>query len=163
MTEPEVRVDRLTSLAELQSCAADVARQTQHRLTIFTPDLEPDLYNTTAFVNQCLHLLKRSRHTEILILIQDTRSARECSHGMLRLMQYSDHQIQIRKSAAAPNNPHLAYLIGDQAYLLRRQDARLPQGLCYTGDRARVKHQLEEFELLWRHAPPDPDIRSLSL
>lgn len=161
MAEPTVIT--LDTLEALQESAVRLAQNTHHRLTIFTPDLEPALYNTRAFLDAALNLLKRSKHTEIRILTQDTRAASESGHGLLRLLRYTDHQFQIRKLTVDPDNRHIAYLISDHDHLLRRQNARAMQGLCYTDDRARARDQLEEFDLLWNAATTDPNLRSLTL
>lgn len=161
MHEPGlIHLDNLDALREQ---ALQLAKDTRRQLTIFTPDLEAALYHQPAFVECTLNLIKRSKQTEVRILVQDTRHARECGHGLLKLLRYSDGQFQIRKITIDGDIKNSAYLVCDDKHLLRRQSASAYQAVCYTHDRARVKDQLEEFELLWNIATLDPDLRSLTL
>jgi len=161
MSEPARHV--LTTAEELRKFSQQLAQNARRQLTIFTPDLEFELYHQEEFVHSTLQLLKRSRHTQVRILIQDTRPAREAGHGLLRLLRHTDGQFQIRKLTVETQMQQLAYLVSDDLHLLRRQNSGVFEGLCYTHDRARAKDQLEEFELLWSAAVSDPDLRTLSL
>jgi len=153
----------LDNIDALREQALQLAKDAQRQLTIFTPDLEPAIYHQPAFVECTLNLIKRSRQTEVRILTQDTRQARECGHGLLKLFRYTDTQFQIRQLTVDAQLKNTAYLMSDDKHLLRRQNASAYQAVCYTHDRARVKDQLEEFELLWNIATVDPNLRTLTL
>lgn len=156
-------VIHLDNVDALREQALQLAKDARRQLTIFTPDLEPALYHQSAFVESILNLVKRSKQTEVRILVQDTRRARECGHGLLKLLRYSDGQFQIRKITVDGDIKNTAYLVCDDKHLLRRQNTGDYRAVCYTHDRTRVKDQLEEFELLWNIATIDPDLRTLAL
>lgn len=153
----------LSSAEALQEQALLLACEARRQLLIFTPDLEPFLYNRPAFAEAVLELLKRSKYTEVHILARDLAPAKEMSHSLLRLMRYTDGQLQIRKLTTESTGHSPAYLICDDRHLLRRQNSNLYEGFCYRDDRARVKDQLEEFQLLWNVSVTDPDLRVLAL
>lgn len=159
----ESGVITLDNMDALREQALQLAKDTQRQLTIFTPDMEPALYHQAAFVECTLNLIKRSKQTQVRILTQDTRHARESGHGLLKLLRYTDSQFQIRTLTVDAQLKNTAYLVSDDKHLLRRQNASVYQAVCYTHDRARVKDQLEEFELLWNVAIVDPNLRSLTL
>lgn len=153
----------LNSVDALREQVQWLGLQAQRQLTIFTPDLEPALYNNDVFISATLDLVKRSKHTQVRILTQDTRLAQECGHGLLNILRYGSPQFQVRKLSVDVDHRDLAYLISDDKHLLRRQSSKVYQGLCYTHDRARVRDQLEDFELLWNASIIDPNLRSFTL
>lgn len=161
MHEPSVI--SLDNVEALQEHVLQLAQSAQRQLILFTPDLEPALYNHGDFVDAILKLIKRSKYTEVRILTQDTRHAQASGHRLLKLLHYSSAQFQIRKLTANATQNDLAYLISDDKHLLRRQNTKIYQGLCYTHDRTRVKDQLEDFDLLWNTAILDPNLRTLTL
>lgn len=156
-------VTSLDSVDALREQAIWLGQQAQRQLTLFSPDLEPALYNNDIFVSTVLALIKRSKYTQVRILTQDTRQAQQGNHGLLKLMRYDSPQLQLRKLTVDAENRALAYLISDDQHLLRRQNTNVYEGLCYTHDRARVKDQLEEFDLLWNAAILNPDLRHFTL
>jgi hypothetical protein len=161
MHEPGVIT--LDSVDTLREQAIWLGQQAQRQLTLFTPDLEPALYDNDDFVSAALDLIKRSKHTQVRILTQDTRHAQECGHGLLKLLRYGSPQFQLRKLTVDVDHRDLAYLISDDKHLLRRQSSKAYQGLCYTHDRARARDQLEDFDLLWNAAIIDPNLRNFTL
>lgn len=148
---------------EWRETALEMVGATRKRLLIFTPDMEPNAYNTRHFMEATLNILKRSRQTEVKIITQETKLAIEIEHRLLQLFRYSDTQFQIKTLSQPADSQFAAYLIGDDHYLLRRQSADEFRALCYTGDRPRTRNQIEEFDQLWRFAVPDPGLRRLTI
>jgi len=159
----EQQIITLNSAKDFQEKVMELVLQAQKRLTIFTPNLEPELYDNNAFVDATLQLMKRSRHTEIRILALETKHLVEGGHRLLKLLRYTDQQFQLKKTGGDPTSKIAAYFICDDHSIIRRQDAGVYQGLCYTEDRARVKNQQDEFDLLWAKAIPDADLRQLTI
>jgi len=156
-------VTKLNTLEEFRDFTLQLAQQAQRQLVIFTPDLEPDLYDSDPFIEKALSLVKRSRQTRIRILALETKYLVERNHRILKLFRLTDQQVELKKSSADPAMASPAYFICDDHSIIRRQDHNLYQGLCYSGDRARVKDQLEEFDLRWNTASSDPNLRQLTL
>src|SRR5690606_37265263 len=159
----ESAVTTLDSLDALREQALQLAKAAQRQLVFFTPDMEPAIYHQPAFIESTLDLVKRSKQTQVRILAQDTRRARECEHGLLKILRHADSQFQIRKLTVEAQLKNTSYLISDDRPLLRRQNTGDYRAVCYTHDRARVKDQLEQFELLWNAAILDPDLRYFTL
>ncbi len=154
---------KLSSLEDFRDHTLQLAQQAQRQLVIFTPDLEPDLYDSPAFAEMALALIKRSRQARIRIIATETRRLLESGHQLLKLLRYTDEQFQLKKLNADPAVIMPAYLVCDDHSIIRRQNSNFYQGLCYTQDRARVKDQLEDFDQLWNIASADPNLRQLTL
>jgi hypothetical protein len=153
----------LNSVAEFQDCTLKLAEKAQRQIVIFTPDLEPDLYDSEAFLEQAVRLIKRSRQTRIRILITDSSPLVSNGHRMLNLFRHTDDQFQLKKYNADPATVTPAYFICDHNSIIRRQNPAVYQGFCYKDDRGRAKTQLEDFEQAWSLASNDANLRQLTL
>lgn len=148
---------------ECREHALALARNSRREITIFTPDLEPLIYDTDDFLSAALDFIKGSKQTRVRIIVRDTRALVEEGHKLLRLFRYADEQFQIRKLTSDPASYPSAYLISDNQGLLRRPNAIFYRGVCYPDDRSRVKNQREEFDELWHVAALDNELRTLTL
>ena len=154
---------KLADVEEFRDCIFQLAKQAKKQIVIFTPDLEPELYDSRFFLEPALALIKRSRYTRIRILALETKYLTAQNHPVLKLFRQSDEQVQLKKFSADPASENAAYFICDDHSIVRRQNYNLYEGMCYTDDRARVKDQLEDFNLLWNTAYTDPNLRQLTL
>ena len=141
----------------------ELAKEAQRQITICSPDMDRDIYGTSAFIETLLTLIKRSRQARIRILAVDTKQMVETGHPILRLLRYTDEQCQIKKYHVDPEVVTPAYFICDNHSMIRRQDATLYKGFCYRDDRARINNQQEEFDQRWASAMDDPNLRQLAL
>lgn len=153
----------LSSVDEFQDCTLRLAQSAQRQLVIFTPDLEPDLYDSDAFVETAVRLIKRSRQTRIRILTTDTMQVISTGHRLLNLFRHTGEQFQLKKCNSDPATVTPAYFISDDNSIIRRQNPAIYQGFCYMADRGRAKNQLEQFEQAWNLASDDPNLRQLTL
>jgi hypothetical protein len=153
----------LESTDELQEAVLRLAQQAQREITLFTPVMEPELYNKPDFVDALLQLLKRSRYTRIRMLVSETRPLGENCPRLVKLLRATDDRFLLKKIAVDPASVTPAYLIEDDHSMIRWPNATLHRAMCYTGDRARVKQQMEDYNLLWGTAVNDPNLRQLSL
>jgi len=157
------KVITLDNIDAFRDTTLQLAQQAQRQIVIFTPDLEPDLYSSDIFIDALLKLIKRSRYTRIRILATETKYLTEQGHKILTPLRRSDEQLQIKKLGSNPASSNTAYFICDDHSIIRRQDANVYRGFCYSNDRARVKDQLEDFDLQWNVALADPNLRQLTL
>jgi len=162
-TTTDPTVIKLDSFEAFRDRTLQLAQLAQRQITIFTSDLEPELYDSSAFVEMALALIKRSRQTRIRIIATETRRLVETGHQLLKLFRYTDEQFQLKKISADPAVIMPTYFICDDHSLIRRQNPAFYQGVCYTDDRLRAKDQMEDFEQLWNIASDDPNLRQLTL
>jgi len=153
----------LDTLEEVLESTLRLARQAQREIIVFAPLVEPELYNNEAFTDAIVQLVNRSRYTRFCILASDTRYFQETCGRLFNLLLRADEQCFLRKFSGDNASVQPAYLICDDHSMVRRQNSTVFRGVCYTDDRARIKQQRDDFELLWNTAATDPNLRRLSL
>ena len=121
----------LTSLAEVRAAVNEIAATAQRLISIYTPDLEPDLYDQSAFLEVIKHfVLTRSFAKVRVLLAEPTRVLRD-SNRFVAMGRRLSSCIDIRYVAAAV--PAARLDLSDR----RRPRHRLPHARRHLGRRRR--------------------------
>ncbi len=153
---------RLEHIDDFRHLSLQLAQNAKRTLAIFSDDLEAWLYDHDDFVTAVMALAQRSRHSEIRILLRETRPILEHGHRLLHACQRSPSKLQIRKLTAS-NDKLPCFLLADDNGILFRPNSQIVQGIGYTDYRARAKQLQEQFELHWQSASQDADLRRMTV
>lgn len=156
--------DRLIhSLEDMQSAVLDATSQALRSIKIYTPDLEPGLYDRQDFIDELTGFIRGNRHASVQILVQNNENAIQFGHRLVRLAQHLTSAIEVRTPADNEINDVYGCLLVDQSTLLYRTHYRRNTAL-FTD---RCKHRNEKlqdlFQAAWNTAEPDQQIRRLTL
>jgi hypothetical protein len=159
----EASLQRFASAEEAQAHALALLQQSRHSLCLYTPDLEPWLYNHSSVQEACTRLLLASPRNRLRILLRDVGSPVSLGHRLLNLGRRVTSNLHIRRL-----NPDLpceesAYLLADAHGLLLRPQADAWAGYACYNDPARVRQQQAQFDQAWNTSVLDPDLRSFLL
>jgi hypothetical protein len=153
----------LTTLDEVRAASVAVASQAQRMLTIFTQDLEPLLYDQTAFLDATKRLVLARSYAKVRVLVADPgRTSWEGNKffGMARRLTGCIELRNLHKSLAA--NPS-AFLIADDRALLYRLQASRWEGIAEMSDQAVVRKYVGYFDEAWRASEPETGLRQMHL
>lgn len=156
-------VQHVDSPALLRSHALALIQQTRRALCLYTPDLEPWLYDQYAIAEACSRLLRAHPRNTLRILLRDSRLAVRNGHALLRLARLLPSNCQIRRLSSAYSADELAYLLADDCGLLLRSIPQLPAAQVHYQERGRVRQLQRQFDQCWETAVGDPDLRSFLL
>lgn len=138
-------------------------QQAQYSLCIYSPDLEPWLYNHSCIAKACSTLLLAHPKKTLRILLRDTtRIARE-GHVLLGLSQRLSSRCSIRKVNTEYDYTDDAWLIADNCGLLVRKAQQLSHAVVYYNDPARVQQNQRLFNAMWDVSNSDINLRSMPL
>lgn len=159
----ETSLQRFASAAEAQAHTLALLQQSRHSLCLYTPDLEPWLYNHSSVQEACTRLLLASPRNRLRILVRDVSRPVSLGHRLLNLGRRLTSNLHIRRL-----NPDLpceesAYLLADAHGLLLRPQADAWAGYAWYNDPARVRQQQAQFDQAWNTSVLDPDLRSFLL
>ena len=147
------------AIAQLHQATADIHRSVQ----IYSPDLEPALYNNSTFIDNLLNMARGNRHARIQALVMDTSAAIKRGHGLLRLAQTLTSTIDIRIPSEEYQDDNLAFILIDRTRFLYRTDIKKFQGIYNPDCKVRANKLSEIFTLAWEHAEPDLEARRLTI
>ncbi|HEY8330086.1 MAG TPA: histone acetyltransferase HPA2 [Pseudomonas sp.] len=156
-------VETCTAREQLRSHALALLGQARRDLCLYTPDLEPWLYDHPAIAEACSRFLRGHPRNRLRILLRDSSLAVRNGHHLLRLARQLSSNCQIRKLHPDYPAEDLAYLLVDDCGLLLRTAPLLPASQVHYQAAARVRQLRRQFDQAWNTSLGDPNLRSLLL
>lgn len=153
----------LDSPEELADYSLKVIGSARRQLLILSDMLDPYVYDREDVCAALSEFARRSRYTDVKILIRDSKHLIERGHRLARLHQKLTSKIQLRQLTIEPNDQQMAYLCADQRQLVYKNDDQVHQGFVHYDDASTAKTLAEEFLRLWEFATEIPDLRTLHL
>ncbi len=132
-------------------------------LCIQSPRLDHEAFDNPELVRAISALVRRSRQTEVRILISDSRGLVARGHRLLELARRLPTSVQIRKLGEHPDWNGETIVIRDRDGVLYKSGDSGHVGFYEPDSRASTRRHLERFNELWRYSVEDPDLRSLSV
>jgi len=164
-TKPDATGSRsiLSTLDEYRATVAELATRAHRSLSIYTPDLEPLLYDQDSFLEPMKRLVLARSHARLRVLISDPgRVSREPNRFMQmarRLTSYIDlHNV----STEYRNNPCSFIVADDKAIAYRQQSSRW-DGIVEFNDVALVRRYLAYFDEVWAGSLIQPELRATAI
>jgi hypothetical protein len=148
-----------TSLAEARQAVNRAASGAQRLMSIYTPDLEPDLYDQTAFLEIVKHfVLARSFSKVRVLLVEPTRVMRD-GNRFVAMGRRLSSCIDIRYVVAQSPHRASAYLIADDRAIVYRMRADTWDGIADFNNPPVAKLYLTEFDAVWNASAPEHGLR----
>jgi len=156
-------VMRLEGLEAIRDFIHEHAPQARRRLWILSPDLSPYIYDDPELVDAVSALARRSRHADVRILIQDSRSLPSGGHRLVDLALRISSRIHLRRQPPDEARLDEAMLLIDSGVYLHQIRAVTPVAMADAWSPPRVQTLEGRFRNLWTHAIPDPELRRLKI
>lgn len=151
----------LDGVEDFRHYSLALIKENRRALAILSRDLDALVYGNTELVEAISAFSRSSRHTQVQILIKDTKPAIESGHLLIRLAQKLSTKILVRKMTVEPNNKDMAFLLGDSDKLLYKNDDSAYRGFFNSSAARELKPLREEFNYLWQYAEPEPEFQLL--
>lgn len=140
-----------------------LVEQARRQLCIVSPDFEPERYNTADFASALTKLARRSRWSEIRILIADPAVAVRWGHKVVTLSQRLTSTIRIRQLDEQDIAANEAWMLADDICLLRRDDPGVFSGSLVARAIPHGPRAAEKFAEWWERSREIPDFRQLHI
>ena len=149
----------VTSVAEARVAVDTAAASAQRIISIYTPDLEPELYDQSAFLEIIKRfVLSRSFSKVRVLLVDPARVSRDSTRFVAMGCRLSSC-IDIRYVAAQSPQRASAYLIADDRAIVYRLRADTWDGIADFNNTAVAKLYLSEFDGVWNASAPEHALR----
>lgn len=140
-----------------------VVGQARRELRIVSPDLEPERFNNADFASAITRLARRSRWSDIRILIADPAVAVRWGHKLVALSQRLPTTVRIRQLDDEDQRTREAWLLADDICLLRRDDPEVLQGSLVARAIPHGERAARQFAEWWERSHEVADFRRLHL
>ncbi|MGH8221167.1 MAG: hypothetical protein ACREUT_21750 [Steroidobacteraceae bacterium] len=171
-----------TSLDEARSAVETAASSAQRMISIYTPDLEPDLYDQSAFLEIIKRFVLSRSFSKVRVLLADPGRVVRDSNRFAAMGRRLSSYIDIRHigEQPAPRAPQTtrgetgaaqppvapahrsagAYLIADDRAVVYRLRADTWDGIADFNNPSVARLYLTEFDALWAASSPEDALRA---
>lgn len=147
-------------MTEARQHALSLIEQVRRSLSIYTPDLEPWLYNHSSIQTSCARFLRAHPRNRLRILVGDSSRAVTDGHRLVSLSRRLTSNCHIRSAHPDYSIQTSAFLIADECGMLIRPNADQFSGHALYRNPGRARQQQRLFDAAWDRSLPDPDMRS---
>jgi hypothetical protein len=149
----------LTSLAEVRAAANEIAASAQRLISIYTPDLEPDLYDQTAFLEVIKHFVLTRSFSKVRVLLAEPARVMRDSNRFVAMGRRLSSCIDIRYVTAHAPQSASAYLIADDRAIVYRMRADTWEGVADANNPSAARPYLQEFDNIWNASAAEHGLR----
>ena len=149
----------LTSLAEVRAAVNEIAATAQRLISIYTPDLEPDLYDQSAFLEVIKHFVLTRSFAKVRVLLAEPTRVMRDSNRFVAMGRRLSSCIDIRYGATQTQQRASAYLIADDRAIVYRMRADTWDGVADLNNPPVAKLYLNEFDTIWNASAPEHGLR----
>jgi hypothetical protein len=143
--------------------AVSLCQSASRYICILSPQLDPEAFDNSDLVEALSALARRSRQTEVRILISDSRPLVGRGHQILQLARRLPSAIHIRKLEEHPNWNNETIVIRDRDGVLYKPGGSDHEAFYEPDSRASALRHLELFDELWRFSVEDTELRSMRI
>lgn len=148
-----------TTLDEARAAINEVATSAQRLISIYTPDLEPELYDTSAFLEIAKRFVLSRSFAKIRVLIWDPRRLMRESNRFIAMGRRLSSYIDLRYADGDASQRASAYLIADDRGICYRMRADCWDGIVDVDNAAVARVHLSEFDAIWAASEPGFNLR----
>jgi hypothetical protein len=149
----------LTSLAEVRGAVNEIAATAQRLISIYTPDLEPDLYDQTAFLEVIKHFVLTRSFSKVRVLLAEPTRVMRDSNRFVAMGRRLSSCIDIRYVTAQAPQRASAYLIADDRAIVYRMHADTWDGVADANNPPAARLYLQEFDNIWNASAAEHGLR----
>lgn len=151
----------LSSFDESREAVARIAAIASRGISIYTPDLEPGIYDNEAFLDVAKRLVLAKRHAKIRVLISEPQRAVRNGNRLVALGRRLNTYIQFRNVHDDYRDHREAFLIADDIGLVYRVDAGKWEGIADTNEPPVARRYLGQFDQIWNASDVEQELREL--
>jgi hypothetical protein len=152
----------VSTLEDYRSAVAEIAAGARHQLCIYTPDLEPALYDQDGFLEPVKRLVLARSHGRVRVLIRDPLRATREGHRFMQMARRLTSCIVLRSVPTEHRDDACAYILADNQAIAYRPNSTRWIGFVELSDDGIDRRHVEHFEQLWMRSRVQPEMRPTS-
>ncbi len=150
---PQVNV--LSTLEEVRRATNLVAASAQRLMSLYTPDLEAELYDDPDFLEILKRFLLGRSFAKVRVLLGEGSRMKRDSHRFVALSLRLSSYIEVRPLGDDKPNPCPGFLIADERAIVHRANAAQWEGVADLDNPAAARVHLADFDAQWMAHAPD--------
>jgi hypothetical protein len=153
----------LSNLEEYRAAIAEVVTRANRTLSIYTPDLEPQIYDHDLFLEPVKRLVLARSHARLRVLISNpSRVSRDGNRFMMMARRLTSY-IDLRNVAPEYRSNPCSFIVADDKAIAFRQQCSRWEGIVEFNDATIVKRYLAYFDEVWAGSLIQPEMRATAV
>lgn len=140
----------VTTLDEVRAATEAVAACGQRLISIFSPDLEPPLYDQQAFLNTIKRFVLGQSFAKVRILVREPGRMLTHNNRFVSMARRLSSYLEIRVLVAEQRQQTAAYCIADDRAIVYRLRADRWDGITSLNNPPVARQYLQEFDASWQ-------------
>lgn len=156
-------IQNLEGREALTAAALELASTALRDVAMLSHELEPPIYDNAEFADAIAQVARAGRGARVRLLIRRDEHLVRHGHALVHLAQQLSSYVEIRLVSRQFSHLTHGYLITDASGVFYQPLSDAFKARVSQNDRRWARDLLTEFERLWEHAEPDPQLRRLAL
>ena len=148
---------------EMREAVVRVAREAKRKVSIFTHDLEPGIYDDPDFLEVIKRLVLSQTYSRIRVLIADPTRAIKNGNNFVHLGRRLNTYIEFRHVREDLRTHAESFCIADQKALVYRLQAERWEGIADLDEPAVAKLYSRMFDEIWTASEVEMEFRQLGI
>lgn len=153
----------ISTKEEMRLAAIEVANAATRKLSIFTHDLEPGIYDDPDFLEIVKHLVLSQSYARIRVLIADPARAIKTGNNLVHLGRRLNSYIEFRHVREDLRTHAESFLLADETALVYRLRASRWEGIVDTYEPAVARMYGKMFDEIWLDSEVEIEFRQLGI
>jgi hypothetical protein len=153
----------IATLDEYRAAVAELATRAQRSLSIYTPNLEPVLYDQDSFLEPVKRLVLARGHARLRVLISDPARAQREGNRFMQMARRLTSFIELRNVPPEYRNNPASFIVADDRAIAYRQQATQWDGIAEFDDQSIVRRHLAYFDEVWAVSLIQPEMRATAI
>lgn len=153
----------ISSREEMQQAAVTVAKEATRKVSIFTHDLEPGIYDNPDFLEVIKRLVLSQAYARIRVLIADPTRAIKNGNNFVHLGRRLNTYIEFRHVREDFRTHAESFCIADEKALVYRLQASRWEGIVDTYEPAVAQLYGKMFDEIWLASEVEVEFRQLGI
>jgi hypothetical protein len=153
----------LTNVSEVRAAVMQVTGVANRTLSIFTHDLEPEIYDHDDFLETLKKFILARTFARVRVLILQPARVLLSASRFVAMGRRLNSYIEFRRVPPELSEHPEAFFIADEHALVYRARAEKWEGISDTYEPAVARMYLSKFETLWNACEIEPEVRQLQI
>jgi hypothetical protein len=153
----------LSTLDEYRAAVAEIAKRANRSMSIYTPNLEPLIYDQDMFLEPLKRLVLARGHARLRVLISDPARVVREGNRFMQMARRLTSFIELRNVPPEFRDSPASFIIADASAIAYRQDSEKWEGIVEFNDQQIVKRYLAHFDEVWAVSLIQPELRATAI
>lgn len=153
----------ISTQEEMRKAVIEVASEATRRVSIFTHDLEPGIYDDPDFLEVVKRLVLSQAYARVRVLIADPSRAVKNGNAFVQLGRRLNTYIEFRHVREDLRTHAESFCIADETALVYRLQASRWEGIADTFEPAIAKVYGKMFDEIWHASEVEIEFRQLGI